>query len=529
MKNQETVKREQGTVQEKRKETDSLKISKSKSQKRIILARGALLLAAIIFISLIVFNIIGVGKKAKTGSIESILILPFGNYTGDEALEPLVSGMHSTLISEIQRLSGLRVICKKSSDAFKNTDMTVHEIARKMNVDAVIEPSVLCWGDSVCTTFTMVSGDRKEEQLWIGDYREEKSKLFNMYNQIIKQIAHEIKIPLTSKEEAMLAESKTIDPEAIDEYLNGYSYAGDFSKESLFKARNYLNSAIQKDPDWALLYAALANVWYMIGGMGIESPEITLPKVYEYTNKAIELEPDLAEAHHINALLAESTEWNMERAENEFLKALAGNPNNALSRMRYSWLLYTLQRPEEAKIQANLAYRLDPLNPMIQCFYGITLSMAGDCESAMSVLENVVASDPDNFQAYNYIHPTAFKCGDLNKVFEADKHMLPLTEETINEIEKIYNERGFNAAYEDITKKLEIIAEKAYINSVDMALRYYMINQDYKALEWIEKGAEMREPSMLFIGTIYKFTRLYDNPRFIEIRIKMNLPLLKPN
>lgn len=165
----------------------------------------------------------------------------------------------------------------------------------------------------------------------------------------------------------------------------------------------YFSINIYKDPDWAPLYAAMGYVWYIMGGLAVESPDISYPKAYEYTEKAIKLDPNLAEAHHISAVIAWAAEWNWEKAEKEILEALTINPNHSLSRMYYSLILFTLQRPDEAIKQADIAYRLDPLNPFIQSIYGMTRLMAGDCESALSVVEKVLAYDPDYFLAYNYI------------------------------------------------------------------------------------------------------------------------------
>jgi len=528
MEDQELVIGKSGVVQEKRKEPGSLLRSKSKSAKRVIMVTSVLLVAAIIIVSLIVFNIIGVGKRARAGSIESIVILPFGNYTGTDTLDPYISGMHSSLINELGKIKGLRIISKVSSDSYKNSDKSIPQIAKELKVDAAIELGVLCFSDTICMQPRLMSGDHEERQLWVGDYREAKGNLFNLYNQIIRQIAGEVKISLTPKEKAMLAESRSIDREAIDAYLKGNSFAGDMSPESLLKARDYLNSAIDKDPDWAPLYAALARVWLPLGGFGIEPLEIAYSKAYENAKKAIELDPDLADAHYINAWLAATEEWNMEKAENEFIKALANNPNHTLSRMHYSWLLYALHRPEEAKVQADLAIKLDPMNPLMQCFYGVALCDGGDCASALAVLENVVTSDPNNWYANNIIESAAFLCGDLNRVFEAEKHILPLEEGIMNEIEKIYNNRGFHAALEEIMRHLEILAEKGYVTPIAMAWRYYVLNQDDKVMEWIEKAVEVRDADLWGLGTKFaNFTRLYDNPRFIEVLKKMNLPLPK--
>ena len=418
------------------------------------------------------------------------------------------------------------VLGTKTSNVYKDVAISATEIASEVNVDAIVETSVMCFGDSVCIQFRLVRTSGEEEQLWIADYREDKGQMPNLYNTITKQIADEIKIELTPEEKRLLARSRTVDREAYDAFLKGYNYAGDISHESLLKAREYLNSAIEKDPDWAPLYSSLATVWLGTGGFGIEPLEIAYPKVYENTKKAIELDPDLTEAHYINAWLAATAEWDMEKAENEFLKALANNPNHAISRMHYSWLLYALQRPEEAKNQADLAYKLDPLNPLIQCIYGVALLMGGDCASALTVLENVVTSDPNHWYANSIIESAAFQCGDLNRVFETEKHILPFEAATMNEIAKIYNNRGFHAALEEIMRQMEILAEKGYVFPMGMAGRYYMLNQDDKVMEWIEKAVEVRDADLWALGAkVYNFTRLYDNPRFIEILQKMNLPL----
>ena len=498
------------------------------ARRRTILVSGILLAVVIIIVSLIVFNIGGI-KEARAGSIESLVILPFNNYTGQDSLAWFVSGMHSSLIQDMGTVGGLRIIGETSSNAFKNVNLSITEIATKLNVDAVIEADVLCLGeDSVCFQTRLIKSGREEEQLWIADYKVARSQILNWYKGVTKQVAKEVKVNLTPGEEKLLSKTKEVDREAYDEYLRAYPYFHG-NVESLKKARNYLNDAIEIYPEWAALYSALANVWYFLGGLGFESPDSAYKKAYDYTNEAIKLDPNLADAHRITAVMDWAIEWNLEKAEKEMLEALTLNPNHSLARMYYSIILFALQRPDEGIMQADFAYKLDPLNPSIQSMYGFTKLIGGDCETAMSVLENVIASDPDNFLAQNYIFNAAFTCGDLDKVFEADKHMLPLKEEAIYGIDKIYHDKGFNAAYTEITRQLEILADKVYIRPSDMACRYYMINQDNKAIDWIEKGAEVHEPGIMFSCSTNLFSRLYNNPRFIALMKKMNLPMPKNN
>ncbi len=319
----------------------------------------------IVIIGLAVLNIVGGGKQLRAGDIQSLVVLPFDNYTGDDLLENMVSGMHALLVGDIGRISEVRVLGKTSSDVYKDVNISATRIAAELDVDAVLEASVMSLGDSVCIQFRLVQTTGKEKQLWIAEYREDKNQIINLYNQVTKQIADEIMIELTPQEERLFAKSRTVDREAYDDYLRSYQYWDDLSQESLNKGLEYLNLAVEKDPDFAPLYVGLSQVWGGLAQTGFESPEIAGPKAFEYLNKALELDPDLPEAHAMSAGIAVWAEWDWEKGEKEYLKALELNPNDVMSRVFYGHLLMILQRPEEALSQAQLAVELDPLNPLV--------------------------------------------------------------------------------------------------------------------------------------------------------------------
>jgi tetratricopeptide (TPR) repeat protein len=286
----------------------------------------------------------------------------------------------------------------------------------------------------------------------------------------------------------------------------------------------YLNNAVEKEPDWAPLYAGLANVWIAIQQMGLESPSITFPKIYTNLNKALELDPDLSDSHNLSALIAYLMEWNWEKSEKEFLKALAINPNDAESRIFYAHLLFILQRYGEAIPQAQLALELDPLNPNMKIWASVVIS-ADDPKSALELGEEIAAADPNYYMAYAVIEAAAFYCRDYNKVMEATKHLLAKKVD-FKEVERIFEESGFVAANEEILRQLELIEQNGFVSPVAMACRYLMVDQPDKAMEWIEKGFEVRDPNMPYIASPgYSCEPLFDNPRFIEIIQKMNLPL----
>jgi tetratricopeptide (TPR) repeat protein len=424
------------------------------------------------------------------------------------------------------RISGLRVIGKTSSKIYKDTDMSAKEIARELNVDAVVESTIMCLGDSVCMQFRLVSTSGEEDQIWIGDYREDKRQILNLFNKITRQVADEVMIELTPEEEKLLSKSRTVDREAYDAYLKGSYFIDDGSKESLYKALEYLNSAVEKDPEWAPLYTGLTMVWLSIAQMGYESPEIAGPKIFENLNKALELDPDNADSHFVSGMMAYLIEWDWEKSEKEFLKALAINPNDAMSRVFYAQLLSILQRPGEALTQGQLAIDLDPLSPLIQVTYGAMLCGIGDFKTALAYGEKVTAVDPEHVLANSLIEVAAFYCRDYNKVMEAAKYVLAAKEVDFKEVERIFGETGFVAAYEEILRQSEVLAQKGFFPPIEMEYRYIMVDQPDKAMEWIEKGFEVHDQGMPYIAThTFLCEPLFDNPRFIEILQKMNLPL----
>ena len=463
-----------------------------------------------------------------SGRDKSIVILPFDNYTGSDELEYFVAGMHSSMIGAIGTVSGMRVISKTTSNAYKDSEKSIPEIASELGVDTIIEASVLGLGEKISLQVKLMDAYPEEKLLWMHDYYEDKSQILNLYSKITKQIANDLMLELTPREEQLLARSLTIDEAAYDSYLKGLYLLEDADLESLNKAREYLNSAIEKNPDWAPLYSSLAQVWGTIVQMGFESPEIGGPKIFENLNKALELDPNSADSHFVIGMTAFLTEWDWEKAEMELLKALAANPNDAMSRVIYAHLLGCLQRPDESLTQGRLAIELDPLNPLIQVFYAAPLMNTGDYETALAYGEKISAVDPGHFMANSLIEVSAFLCRDYNKVMEAAKYIFAAKEEEVDfkEVERIFGETGFVTAYEEILRQLEVLAQKGYTAPVEMAFRYMMVDQPDKAMEWIEKGFEVRDQVMPYIAThIFLCEPLFDNPRFLEIVKKMNLPL----
>jgi len=502
-----------------------LRKEKLRKRKRAIFyagAAGLIIILAVLGLTLL---------KGPPETIDSIAVLPLENLTGDSEQEYFVDGVTDELIGQLGQINGLqRVISRTSVMRYKNTDKSLPEIARELKVDALVEGTVYQVGENVSIKLQLFDALPEERSLWTQRYDRPISDVLMMYGEMAGAIAENIQVKLTEDETSRFASARQVNPEIYDAYLKARSYWEDGGRESLYKGLEILNSAVEKNPDWAPLYAGLAETWMWIQQSGYEPPSVTAPKIYENLNKAMELDPNLSEAHRLSGMIAQLVEWNWEKSEKAFLKALAINPNDALSRMFYAQLLLIFHRGDEALAQRELAMSLDPLGSMMKLMNLGTVVQAGDYETSLSLAEELAAADPENFNLNQMIEIAAYRLKQYDKVIKVVRYALPfpMEEETFKEIERIYRESGIVSAYEEIIKHLEKFAENNYVSFQDMAFRYIIANQPDKAMDWVEKGFEMHDPLMTYIATPARyFDRLFGNPRFIAICKKMNLPLPK--
>jgi TolB-like protein len=266
--------------------------------------KAATFVSLVIIAGLILYNVLSANKELKAGDIQSLVILPFDNFTGDEQMETVIAGMHSMLIGDIGRINGLRVISPTTSRVFKNGERSIPQIAAELGVNAVIEPSVMCFGDTVCMQVKVMSTYPEEKILWVADYREPKGEVLNLYNRITREVAEKVRIDLTEGEQAIFSENRKVQPEALDAYLKGQYYWELLDVDSIPKAMASFQLAAELDPDWADPYAGLGLIWGMFQFFGSLPASTTQPMIDRYLSKGMELNPNSSTVHFVKAINA---------------------------------------------------------------------------------------------------------------------------------------------------------------------------------------------------------------------------------
>ena len=490
--------------------------------------KAATYVSLVVIVALIIVNMVPT-KALKAGDIQSLLILPFDNFTGDDQLDYVAAGMHSSLIGDMGRISVLRIISKTTANIYKHLDLDLPQMASELNADAVIEPSVMCYGDSVCLQIRVVTPFPEEKQIWMGEYKAAKEDILNLYNRVAKQIVDEVKVTLTPYEDEILAETRAINIEAYDLYMRGKYYWDQLTPEALQMALEYFNKAIEIDPTWAPPYAGVAEFWLGVRQMGLAPSSITIPNIYKYLNKAMELDPHSAQTHLLNAAVAVWTGYDWEKGESEFLKSMELNPNNAEIKAYYSHMLLFLKRHEEAYVQARKALELDPLNPKIQGFVAITYLHIGRYEESMELANKALLMVPNHPLGLNALWSGNDHFGNFEEATAYCGKLFGLDEEMMVQVMDTFKKQGYIAALEEILSFVESIPDEEIPVSASTRIAWLHMKTGGvdEALTILEDELDRQAADLHYVFTGNdQFEEIADHPRFLAIQEKMGLPSL---
>ena len=290
--------------------------------------------------------------------VRSIAVLPLENLSGDPSQQYFADGMTEELIMQLGKVSALRVISHTSVNRFKGTKRPVQEIARELQVEAIVEGTVSREANRVRVTANLIQAF-PEKHLWAESYDRDLPSVLDLQSEVARTIADQIKITVTPEEKLRLSRAQTVNPEAHELYLKGTFYNNKWSKEGFERGIEYFNKVLQKEPRNAQAYAGLAVAY---GGLGISGDIAAYPKQKATALKAIEIDDTLAEAHTALAWAKFTYDWDTAGAEREFHRAIELNPSDARAHAWYGVYLAMLGRNKDSLQQVKSARELDPLS-----------------------------------------------------------------------------------------------------------------------------------------------------------------------
>ncbi len=468
-------------------------------------------------------------QKELAKSIRSIAILPFDNYTGDENQEHIILGLHDALINELGQLAAIRVISKTSSSTYVNSQKTVTQIASELKVDGIIEASVFSANERIGIQLKLINVFPEEQQLWSQTFDTDMSNTLNLYRQVVKNIAKEIQITLSSEEQVRLDKQRSINPDAYRAYIKSQTLHNNFNTDGFTLSLQYLDSALAYDPNYLDAYLGIAHNWIGRAQMGLVPYAEAYPKIKEAETKALALNIQSSELHNLLATIRAYEEWHWEQAEIEFEKAIALNPNNSEARQGYSYHLAIMQEHEESRVQIELALELDPFNPFIESFYAWNMIYARQYEEAIVHSQKSLELASENWVAQDALRQAYHMLGRFNEALDMTKTLYTDYEmlEVVEAIDTGFELGGYKEALRQGADALVVYSQTSFVSPESIAEMYNYAGEKELALDWLEKAYEIHDPEMHYLAAVPVYDNLREESRFEALIKKMNFPPTK--
>ena len=343
-------------------------------------------------------------RNRTSPSIRSLAVLPLESLSGDASQDYFADGMTDELITDLSQISALRVISRTSVMPYKGARKPLAQIAHELNVDAVVEGTVLRSGNQVRITAQLIEAPA-DTHLWANDYEGDLRDTLALQNQVARAIAEQIRISLNPQEEAALKNKKVVNPEAYVSYLKGRYFWNKRTADGLKAAVAYFNQAVDEDPSYAQAYSGLADTYALLGDWqyAVMTPKEALPKAKAAAVKALELNSALGEAHNSLAFCLDGFDWDFASAEKEFRRAIELNPGYATAHHWYAWHLALVGRNAEAVTEMRKAQNLDPLSLIINSDLAELLVIVHSYDESIEQSRKTIEMDPNFGLAHNQL------------------------------------------------------------------------------------------------------------------------------
>ena len=462
--------------------------------------------------------------KSRSVEIHSIAVLPLQNLSTDPREEYFSEGITEALTTDLAQISALRVISRTSSEHFKGSRETLPEIARQLNVEAVVEGSVTRSENRVRITAQLIEA-QSDRHLWAKTYDRDFQDILRLQDEVARDIAAEIRISVTPQEQARLSLEQKTTPSAYEAYLRGRYLWSQRNAESIDKAASYFQQAAREDPAFALAYSGLSDCYWVGWGAKID-----LPLADRYATKAVALQPELAEAH-ASLGIVRLNEYQMSGAERELKRAIELNPNYAMAHHFYSGYLLSVGRTVDALKENDLARRLDPFSIPVNTARVIILVGSRNYGEAIEQAEKNRELAPLSPVPHNSLARLYWLEGKAPEAIAEERKAATLANfpqrlRNLDQVAATFEKSGLRAAQLSAAQFME----RSYqgnlgdYEAIFVAFQYGNLENKSKVLQWLEESRRTYDGNLyLALKTAPEFDFLRKDPRFQDLLRRLNL------
>ncbi len=458
--------------------------------------------------------------RPSAAQIDSLAVLPLDNLSGDPEQEYFADGMTDTLIAELSKIGALKVISRTSTMRYKKSEKSIPEIGRELQVDAVVEGSVMRSGQRVRITAQLIDA-RTDRHLWAENYEGDLRDVFALQADVARAISKEIQIKVTAQEQARLAGPRPVNPEAHEAYLKGRYYLEKWSDDGATRAEEYFQRAIALDPNYALPYVGLAET-YSFGVPGSD-PEESKNKQRAAAMKAMELDENLGEAH-VSLAMLKFGEWDFPGAETEFKRAIELNPNYAPGHHLYSHYLMAMGRADDSLRESLKLLELDPLSPAANLHLGVHYIVFRQFDRAIEQERKTLQMDPNYIEAHRALGGAYLGKKKYEEAFPQFERAVELSQRApfyLGALAEAYAVAGRQAEARELLAEIQQRA-RAHPSSVVLlasieARIYGCLGEREKALSKLRGAYETHEVLLDEIRGWPVYDDFREDPRFREL------------
>jgi len=464
--------------------------------------------------------------RAEKTKINSIAILPFTNVGDDPDAEYLSDGLTESLINKLSTLTNLRVTARTTAFTFKGRSVDPREVGRTLGVDALLTGQVTQRGDALSIQVDLIRVS-DGSQLWGEHYQRKLSDILSMQDEIAKEISATMKLKLTGEEELRLSERYTKNVEAYQLYLKGRYFWNKVTEESVKKSIECFNEAIDKDPNFALAYAGLADSYILDSFIGMVSPAESYGKAKAPAIRALEIDNKLGDAHATLALILTWYEWNWAAGEAEFKRAVELSPNSATAHQAYGRALYMIGRFDESLAELKRAKELDPLSIIIDADLESVFFFSRQYDEAIKQNRKILEIDSRFVFAYLDLSIALEQSGKSREAITELQKALSLESENpfvLSLLGHTYARMGEKKKAEDILQQLQELSQRKYVSPMHLARIYASLGNREQAFELLEQGYQGRDYNLPFLHVDPSFEDLRSDLRYSDLVRRIGLP-----